>query len=134
MINLNDKPINVAVTVTAKISGTIRPVDLVLVKDGSAATESITFVSLTQAGLSNFTFTPGGTGLYTLYGDGQVLATIDVVTRTSFSYLQNLEDESLGSWQWNKTTGELTLLRQNGTQLAVFNVVDSLVAGSRERI
>lgn len=133
MIQLFDKPVNNSVVVTAKISGTTLPLDFVVLKDGAVNGTLISFSNLNAAGLSNFTFTPTTTGTYTLYGDSQVIATVEVVTRTAKSYLANLEDEAMGSWQWDKASGSLNMLRQDGTALASFQVIDDLTTSSRER-
>lgn len=134
MTQLYNRPVNTTVLITEKISITTRPSDLLLLKDGASSVLSVTFSNLTSSGICNFSFTPTESGIYTLCGDAKIIATVEVVSRTPFSYLQNLEDESLGSWTWNKTTGALELLRQNGTSLATFTVVDTLTNSSRERI
>ena len=135
MITLPSKTVNQPVVFTAVISGTTVPGDLALYKDGVfVSSPGITFASLNGAGLANFTFTPASTGFYTLYGQTSVIGTVNVVSKTSETYLQNLEDEALGSWQWDKVAGTLTMLRQDGTSLANFTVVDSLTLSSRERV
>ena len=134
MIQFSNRPINSAVKVTAKISTTTLPSDFTILKDGAADSTVVTFSNLNVAGLANFTFTPTASGVYTLYGDTQVIATVEVVARTPVSYLQNIEDESLGSWTWNKVTGSLALVKQDGTSLANFQVVDTVTSGSKERV
>jgi hypothetical protein len=66
--------------------------------------------------------------------NGQIFGYVDVVSRSLDSYLKNIEDEALGSWTWDKQAGTLTMLKQDGTQLAIFNVVDNLTTASRERV
>lgn len=80
------------------------------------------------------TFTPTSTGNYSIYIQNQIAGYISVVARDKFSYLQNLENEAMGSWQWDKTTGVLTMLRQDGTTLATYNVVDNMTQASRARV
>lgn len=80
------------------------------------------------------TFTPSSTGIYSIYLQNQIAAVINVVARDKFSYLQNLENEAIGSWSWNKSTGVLTMLRQDGTTLATYNVVDNMTTASRARV
>lgn len=134
MISQYDKPVNTQVVVTCKISTTTVPSDLTLLLNGTTSSTSTSFTNLTSNGLCNFTFTPTSTGTYTLYADSAIQATVEVVSKTKLSFLQNLEDESLGSWTWDKTSGALALLRQDGTALASFNVVDNLTTSSRERL
>lgn len=84
-------------------------------------------------GLYTFTFTPISTGTYSIFIEQTIAANLSVVTRTTTSYLQNIEDEALGSWSWDKTTGILTLVTQSGTALATFAVTDNLMLASRSR-
>ena len=134
MIQLSNRPVNSVVRITAKISTNTSPSDLLLLKDGSTTSTTLTFSNISTAGLANFTFTPTTSGVYTVYGDSQVIATVDVVSRTLTSYLQNIEDEALGSWTWDKVSGSLHMLKQDGTTLANFLVVDTLTTGSKERL
>lgn len=134
MIVLLDKPVNTPAVVTTLLSTNTAPSDLSIYKDGAHLLIPVTFTNLSSSGICSLTFTPTTTGNYTLFGDGKLLATVEVTSRSLRSYLQNLEDESIGSWLWNKTTGSLELLRQDGSSLANFNVVDTLTESSRERI
>lgn len=99
-------------------------------------------------GLSNsltFTTTEIGNGLYTLtitfpsigewavFIEGQIYQ-YNVVAATLASTLQDLSDEALGSWQWNKLTGSLALLRKDGSSLANYSVTDTPNSASRELI
>ncbi|MNY59748.1 hypothetical protein D3C86_1962240 [compost metagenome] len=59
---------------------------------------------------------------------------MEVVTKSVYNSLRDILDESIGSWQWDKTTGGLVMLRQDGATLATFTVVDNLTTSSRERI
>jgi hypothetical protein len=94
----------------------------------------VTVQNLASAGPSLVKFTPAATGRYTVaLADGTLLGAVDVVTRTVQSYVKNLEDEALGSWQWDRTNGTLQLLRQDGSVLANFTVTDTLTSSSRER-
>jgi hypothetical protein len=88
----------------------------------------------------DITFTFTATGRYFLFVansaegmDPSLLCVAEVKNKTTDEYLQNLEDEALGSWSWNKTTGCLSLTRQDGTSFATFSVVDTLTDSSRER-
>jgi len=66
--------------------------------------------------------------------DSIIIAYIDAVIRTPSDMIKNLEDESLGSWIWDKTAGTLSMVRQDGTSLANFTVIESLLTASRERV
>lgn len=134
MIQYYNVQANTQVTITTVISGITNPTDLSLLKDGSIDTTPVVFTNLLTSGLCKFVFTPTSTGVYTLYGQASILAAVEVVTRSPLSYLKNIEDESIGSWQWNKTTGVMTMVKQDGTQLAQFNVLDNITTSSRERI
>jgi hypothetical protein len=88
-----------------------------------------------QVGSTNcwtVTFTPVSTGVYTIYGFGIVQARVQASTKSLYTYLANTEDVALGSWSWDKTTGALTLLRQNGTSLATFTIADTATLASRQ--
>lgn len=84
-------------------------------------------------GLYTLNFTPASTGIYTIFVEQTIAATASIVSRTVDSYLKNIEDEAIGSWVWDKTTGRLNLVRQDGTPLAVYAVVDDLTIASRSR-
>ena len=93
-----------------------------------------TVQSLSTVGPTLVKFTPNSTGRYTVaLQTGEILGVVDVVARTLQSYARNIEDEALGSWQWNRTSGTLQLLRQDGSVLANFTVTDTLTDSSRER-
>lgn len=130
--------INEKVTVYARSpsgnSGEAEPDDITLFINGEIDVDlPIDFRDYGEKGLYSFSFVPLVTGEHALYAYGQVLAHIDVQTRSLSSFLQNLEDEALGSWQWDKTGGTLVMLRQDGTDLAHFTVTDDLTSSSRER-
>jgi hypothetical protein len=133
MIQIYNSPVNTQVLITTIIAGTSIPGDLLLLKDGVVNGTAVAYASI-SGNICTFSFTPTTTGVYTLIGVGEVIATVEVVTKSIQAYLKNLEDEALGSWQWNKQTGVMTMLRQDGTQLAQFNVVDNLTTSSRERV
>lgn len=132
MIQVSNAPVNTQVVVTTATLGTTNPSDLALYKDGVANATAVTYTNL-SGHICNFSFTPTATGIYTLTGEGTVIAVVEVVARTPLSYLKNLEDEAIGSWQWNKQTGIMTMVRQDGTTMATFAVTDNLTTSSRER-
>jgi len=104
-----------------------------ILKNGVSNPLSTTYVEIGN-GLYVATFTPTATGIYTFFIEAKIQATINVVTKTAATILQNLEDTAIGSWEWNKNTNVLTFLRQDGTTLCTFNVTDTLTEASRERI
>lgn len=93
--------------------------------------------TVTQIGVTNawkVTFTPTSTGVFSYYAFGAIQVQVQAVTKSLYSFLANIEDEALGSWSWNKTTGVLTVLRQSGTVLATHEVIDTSTTASRERV
>ena len=134
MIHYYNIQANTPVTITTVISGTTAPSDLMLLLNSTINSTAVTFSNLNSSGLCTFSFTPSSTGIYSLYGQGTIISTIEVVTKAPLTYLKNIEDESLGSWQWDKTTGIMSMIRQDGTPLAQFNILDNLTTSSRERI
>jgi hypothetical protein len=129
-------PINIQVLFTildpAGTTGT-PPTDTTMLFNGAyVTTPVITVTDLDLKGLYNVTFTPQATGTYVIYAYGGIVAQVNVVAQTIESYLQNIEDEALGSWVWSKTAGTLQLLRQDGTTLGNYVVVDNLTEASRE--
>jgi hypothetical protein len=103
-----------------------------VLKDGVVSIQTLTYAEIGN-GLYVATFTPTVTGQYTIFIEGKIQAEINVVQKTSQTFLQALEDEAIGSWVWDKTAGTLQLLRQDGSVLAGFDVVDNLTTASRER-
>ena len=109
------------------------PTDAQLFLNGAVSPIVPVFTSL-GGGAWSVTFTPTATGIYSLFVYGSIQVRVQCVTKSLYSMLANVEDEALGSWQWNKETGVLTILRQNGSVLATHNVVDNLTEASRERV
>jgi hypothetical protein len=85
------------------------------------------------SGLYAISFTPSSTGHYVITFKGSLISELEVVSKSIYSFLQNIEDESIGSWIWNKQLNTLTMVRQDGSTLANFNVVESVTLASRER-
>lgn len=128
--------INNVVTVTAQgpSTGLSVPPDLALLLNGAINTTTVNFAAVGVGPLYNFTFTPTATGLYLIYAFGAIQGTVKVVTQSLYTITSNIQSEALGSWTWDKVGGILTMLKQDGTTLATFNVVDSLTTSSRELI
>lgn len=118
-------------TVISSPTGVGSPVPLLYL--GSTATGiPITCVQQGSSGVWTATFTPTATGVYTLVAFGQVQFRFISVVKSMYSFLANIEDEAIGSWQWDKVANTLTMLRQDGTTLKTFTVLDSLTMASRE--
>ena len=103
----------------------------------NGATTVLTGVTFSEigGGLYTFNFTPTISGVFTIFIQNQLLTQIEVVTRSNAAILQDLQDEAIGSWTWDKVAGLLTLIRNDGvTVLSTYQVVDTSVAASRERL
>ena len=102
----------------------------------NGAVSSIT-PTVTQIGVTNcwkITFTPTSTGVYSIYAFASIQLQIQSVAKSTQELLSNIEDECLGSWTWDKSTNVLTVLRQNGTTMATYDIVDTQIVSSRERL
>lgn len=108
--------------------------DAAVYLNGALSTQPVTVAQVGSVATWSVSFTPNATGIWTLKAFNTMQFRTKVVARSVYDFLRNVEDESLGSWQWDKDTGVLTMLRQDGTDLATFNVVDGLEESSRERI
>lgn len=86
------------------------------------------------SGIYIISFTPNATGRTVIIVNGQLVAHVEVVSKSIYSFLKNLEDEAMGSWVWDKRVGTLNMTRQDGTPLANFDVVENLNTASRERV
>lgn len=109
--------------------------DLMILKDGILYTDLISAPVFAEIGEGLYTIsvTFTETGVYTIYVENAIAAYITVRERSMLSYLVNMEDEALGSWQWNKQTGELTLVRISGQPLGTFQLTDTDTISSRVR-
>lgn len=86
------------------------------------------------SGLYTINFTPVVSGLLSIFIEQTLIRDIEIVNRTNTVILQNLEDDTLGSWTWDKALGTLNVIRQDGTPLANFKVIETTSNASRERI
>jgi hypothetical protein len=127
--------VNNPVTITAQgpSTGLTAPPDQILLFNGAVSVLPVTFAPVAGP-LYNLTFTPTVTGTYLLYAFGVIQGVVNVVTQSLYTITKNIQDEAVGSWQWDKTAGTLIMLRQDGTTLAQFTVTDNLTMSSRERI
>lgn len=122
------------ITVVAGPDAITAPGDSALYLDGAPSGIAPNYVRQGSTQFLSVTFTPTSTGLYTLYAFGQIQFRVQCVPQLSYSIVTNLQDEALGSWSWDKSTGILTLYRQGGSVFATFNAQDTLTSASRERI
>jgi hypothetical protein len=105
-----------------------------VVLNGSAVIGSPTLsIYEVLSGIFVVDYIPATTGVHCVFADGNVIARLEVVQKTSQALLKNIEDEALGSWSWDKQQGNLVMIRQDGTELARFDVVETLEIASRER-
>lgn len=86
------------------------------------------------SGLYSLLFTFPVVGRYTIAIDGNIQAYVNVVYKESKAILKDLDDSAQGSYLYDKRTGLLTLLRQNGSVLRTYTVVDNNEQTSRELI
>jgi hypothetical protein len=128
------QPIVVNFTSTGLVTGLTSFPELRIVANGIQVVSPVVTFSEVGGGAYSLTFTPASTGPYAVFIQGSIQARFIVVARDKFSFLQNIEDEAIGSWTWNKGTGVLTVIRQNGSTLGTFTVTDTLDNSSRERV
>lgn len=102
--------------------------------NGALSAQVVTATQIGSTPIWTVTFTPNATGVWSLKAWAVIHYRVNVVTKSLYDYVKNTEDEALGSWSWDKDTGVLTMLRQDGTALATFNVADGLSLSSRERV
>ena len=86
------------------------------------------------SGVYTINFTPSSTGRLNIFIEGQVQVDAEIVTKTLAEALEEISEEALGSWSWNKGTGRLTLYRSDSSILSTYDVVDTVSLASRERI
>ncbi len=106
---------------------------LSVINEGVLVVSPIINYVQTVPGIFTITYTPSATGKGIIVLNGTIVAQIEVVAKSLYSFLRNVEDEAMGSWTWDKPLGKLEMLRQDGTSLANFDVVETLIAASRER-
>jgi hypothetical protein len=126
--------VNAAVTFVISGPPSTPLTDAVLYINGTASGITPTIVQIGSTNAWRITFTPTATGIYSFYAFGSIQLQAQSVAKSTSGVLANIEDEALGSWTWDKETGVLTVLRQNGTTMATHNVVDTLTTASRERV
>lgn len=97
-----------------------------VMKDGVLIGLAVDVTAIAGSDWFSASFYPTSTGIYDLIVDDVLVANIEVVTRNVFSFLGNIEDQALGSWEWDKTTKVMTLHRQDGSLLGTYDVDDNL--------
>lgn len=119
-------------TSTSNTTGLSAFPDLLILRNGVSNPLATTYAEI-GSGLYVATFTPTVTGLYTFFIQGRIQGVFNVVSKSIYSFLLNIEDSAIGSWEWDKQAGTLIFKRQDGTDLAGFEVIDNLTTASRER-
>lgn len=127
-----NQPVKIPFVSTNNVTGIVSFTNVFLLKDGVVNAATVTTVEIGN-GLYVATFTPTTTGKYALYIEKFVQGAVNIVTKSLYTFIQNLEDEALGSWSWDKNTGILQFMRQDGSTMAGFAVVDNLTTASRAR-
>lgn len=105
----------------------------IFLSNGTVVSVAPTFTEI-GSGVYTVNFTPVSTGEWSVFVAGSIQAQFTTVAKTLSSTLQSLTDEALGSWAWNKSTGALTLYKNDSSVLATYSVVDTVQNASRERL
>lgn len=135
MIQL-DKRINQPIKIPfAEANGTTGVVafSIVFLKDGVSYPGLAPTTTEIGGGIYTVDVTFTETGVYTVIVDDALAASINVVEKDFYSILQDLDDVAQGSWVYDKAASTLRLIRQDGSDLATFDVVDDVNTSSRER-
>jgi hypothetical protein len=117
---------------TNNTTGLVSFSNVFILRDGVSAGLSITYTEIGN-GLYTANFTPTSTGFHALFIETRLQGFVNVITKSFYTYLQNLEDTAIGSWTWDKNTNILLIKRQDGTTLAGFSVADDLTQANRQR-
>lgn len=102
------------------------PAVSVVIKDGVLVAPSVEILPIAGTGMYSAEFTPVETGVYDFVADNVIVGSVEIVTRDTFSFLRNLEDQALGGWEWDKTTKVMTIFRQDGSTLGTYLADDTL--------
>lgn len=125
--------INLPVTTVVANPGVSPLSDAAVYLNGAISAQPVTAAQIGGSPVWSVSFTPNSTGEWSLFAFGTIQFRVKVVAKSIYDFARNIEDESLGSWQWDKESGVLTMLRQDGSALATFEVNDTLETSSRER-
>lgn len=135
MIHL-DKRINQPLKVPfAEANGTtgVTVFSITFLKDGVVHPGLVPSTTEIGGGIYTVDITFTEVGVYTVIVDDSIAAVVNVVEKDFYSILQDLDDVAQGSWVYDKAASTLRLIRQDGNDLAVFDVVDNVNVSSRER-
>ncbi len=105
-----------------------------ILKDGIAYGSVVPIFDEISGGVYTAELTFTEVGQYSIIIQDEIAAFINGVEKDVYTILQDLDDVAQGSWVYDKTIGTLTLKRQNGSDLASFDVVDDENTSSRELI
>lgn len=103
----------------------------VVVSEGNQVALSVSVSQVGTTGVYSASFVPEQTGYYSVFALGTKVGDVEVVERPILDYLQNLEEEALGRWEWNKTSKAMTLYRRDGTVLGEYLLDDTLESAYR---
>lgn len=136
MINIDARLNQVVKVPFAEANGTtgLTTFPVTILKDGEVSATPIFTFDEVGGGIYTAEATFLETGLYTIIIDGRISAVVNVVEKVMYDILNDLDDVGQGSWIYDKSTGVLRLIRQDGNDLATFNVVDDPETSSRERL
>lgn len=110
----------------ASLFSAVAPVTSFVIKAGAINSAVVTTAPVAGTSWYTASFTPVETGVFELIVDDKRIEAFEVVSRSQFSFLQNLEDQALGGWDWNKTTKVMTVYRQDGSTLGTYTADDTL--------
>jgi len=127
-----NQPIKLAFTSAALALG-VTVFNQVVTLNGNVISVAATFTEI-GGGLYTMNFTPTTTGDWAIFIGGAVQLRFSVVTKLTAATLSDIVEEALGSWTWDKSSGLLTLLRNDGSTLATYTVTDTLQESVRERL
>jgi hypothetical protein len=127
-----NQPIKIPFTSVGLVTGLTAFTPVFLLNGVAITITPITYTEI-GGGLYTINFTPKAVGSISLFVEQGLRLDIEIAQRTNTQVLQNLEDSSMGSWIWDKVAGTMKMIRQDGTLLANFNIVDTLNSASRER-
>lgn len=113
-------------TAQASLFSAVAPVTSFVIKSGAMSGTAVTCSPVVGTSWYTASFTPVETGVFELIVDDKRIEAFEVVSRSQFSFLQNLEDQALGGWEWNKATKVMTVYRQDGSTLGTYTADDTL--------
>lgn len=128
---LVNQQIKLGVTSTG-LATALTALPVMFLVNGNPTTVTYDFSEI-GSGLYTVNFIPAQVGKWSIFVGGLTYG-FDVVSKTLQNSLQDVLDECLGSWSWNKVTGLLTLFRGDGSTLATYQVTDTSDEAVKERL